>query len=137
MMMQPIEDTIQFFPVMVPAGFPSAAPDYITEEIDLNKFLKGNSDSACIIRVQGDSMIGAHITDNSLLVVDRSMKPRHNAIVVAIVNGEYTVKRLSMMKGVVSLVPANVQYKPLIITQEMQFEIWGVVTSIIINAKQL
>jgi DNA polymerase V len=79
-----------FFPVFIPAGFPSPAADYPQEEIDLNKYLKCNSSSTFIIRVQGDSMIGAHITNNSLLVVDKALKPRHNSIVVAVVNGEYT-----------------------------------------------
>jgi len=136
-MTQSIEGLIPFYPVFIPAGFPSPAADYIEEEIDLNKFLKGNSLSTYIIRVQGDSMIGAHITDNSLLVVDKAVKPRHNSIVVASINGEVTVKRLSMMDGIISLIPANVQYKPIVITEEMNFEIKGVVTNIIINAKQV
>lgn len=136
-MIQSTTESTPFIPVLVPAGFPSPAADYIEEEIDLNKFLKGNSSSTFIIRVQGDSMIGAHITNNSLLIVDKAVKPKHNAIVVATVNGEYTVKRLCMIQGAVSLVPANPKYKPIIITEDTQFEVWGVVTNIIINTKFL
>lgn len=136
-MTQSLNDLIPYFPVLVPAGFPSPAADYIQEEIDLNKFLKGNSSSAYIIRVQGDSMIGAHITNDSLLVVDRSVKPKHNSIVVASLNGEMTVKRLSLINGITSLVPANTRYKPIVITEEMNFQIEGVVTNIIINTKNV
>lgn len=136
-MIQSMYNWIPFFPVFVPAGFPSPAADYIEEEIDLNKFLKGNSASTYIIRVIGDSMIGAHITDNALLVVDRSAKPVHNSIVLASINGESTVKRLCIRDGIKSLIPANPKYKPIEITDDMEVKIEGVVTNIIINAKQV
>ena len=82
-------------------------------------------------------MIGAHITDNALLVVDRAAKPVHNSIVLASINGESTVKRLSIIDGVKSLIPANPKYKPIEITDDMEVKIEGVVINIIINAKQV
>ncbi len=136
-MIQSMKTVIPFFPGLIPAGFPSPAADYVQEEIDLNNFLKGNSSATFIIRVQGDSMIGAHITNNSLLIVDRSRKALHNSIVVASVNGEFTVKRLSLINKTVRLVPANPSYKPVLITEDTQFEVWGVVTNIIISTKDI
>lgn len=136
-MIQSIKTFIPFFAGLIPAGFPSPAADYVQEEIDLNKFLKGNSSATFIIRVQGDSMIGAHITNNSLLIVDRSKKAVHNSIVVASINGEFTIKRLSLINKSVRLVPANPSYKPVLITEDTQFEVWGVVTNIIISTKDI
>ena len=120
---------------MIPAGFPSPAADYVQEVIDLNKFFKVDSPSRFMVRVMGDSMIGALITNHSLLMVDRSIKPKHNCIVVASVNGEQTVKRYCNINGVISLVPANDKYKPIVFTEGMTLEIEGVVTEIITSTK--
>ncbi len=135
-MIQSTLNTIPFFLFRIPAGFPSPATDYMQEEIDLNKYLKGNSSSTFILRVQGDSMTGANIVDGSIIVVDKSLTPKHNSIVVAVVNGEFTIKRLSKIGGVVSLNPANPKYKPTVITEDMNFQVWGVVKNVIINMIQ-
>lgn len=126
-----------FYPSLIPAGFPSPAQDYMEEEIDLNKFLRPKPSATFLIRVQGDSMIDAHITSNAILVVDKSVKPRHNMIVVAVVNGDFTVKRLLKNKDSVVLKPENAKYQPITITEEMNFKVWGVVTKIITDTKDL
>jgi len=128
---------ILFYPFLLPAGFPSPAQDYMEEEIDLNTLLRPKPSAMFLVRVQGDSMIDAHITSNAILVVDKSVKPRNNMIVVAVINGEFTVKRLLKSKDGVVLKPENSKYKPIQITEDMDFKVWGVVTNIIIDAKQL
>jgi DNA polymerase V len=78
-------------------------------------------------------MIEAHIPDQSLLVVDRSIKPANGNIIVAIVNGEFTVKRFIKNSSGIRLMPANPKYKPIVITEDMEFAVWGTVTKIIID----
>lgn len=113
----------------VSAGFPSPADDYIDRSLDLNEFLVEHPASTFFVRVQGDSMIGAGIHDGDILVVDRSAQPTDKKIVIAIVEGELTVKRLRMDNDNKQLVPENPQYAPIDITAGC--EIWGVVTSVI------
>jgi DNA polymerase V len=118
----------------VSAGFPSPAADYAEEEINFNTLLMPHPNSTFVMRVQGHSMIEANIPDNALIVVDRSIKPANNMIVVAIVNGEITVKRFIKNSSGIRLMPANPKFKPLPITEEMDFRVWGTVTKIIIDA---
>jgi DNA polymerase V len=123
----------------VQAGFPSPAGDYLEEEINLNHYLIPRPNSTFIVRVKGDSMLNAHIPDNSLLVVDKSVKPVNNRIVVAIVDNEFTVKRFIKNSSGIRLLPEspNPKYRPIPITDEMDFRIWGTVTNIIINAARV
>jgi DNA polymerase V len=118
------------------AGFPSPAADFVEEEIDLNKHLIPRPNSTYIVRAVGDSMINAHIPDNTLLVVDRSIKPVNNRIVVAVINNEFTIKRFIQNSSGIRLVPEspNPRYKPIPIVEGVDFSIWGVVTHIIIKA---
>lgn len=118
----------------VSAGFPSPAADYIQEEIDLNQYLKPHPSSTFLIRVKGDSMIEAFIPDGALLVVDRSIKPGNNKIVLAVLNGELVLKRFIKNSSGIRLMPANNKYDPIPINEEMDFRVWGTVTQIIINA---
>ena len=118
----------------IPAGFPSPAADFIQEEIDFTSLLMPHPSSTYVIRVQGDSMIEAFIPNNSLLVVDKSIKPLNNRIVVAAVNGEFTIKRFIKNSSGIRLMPANPKYKPMPITEDMDFIVWGTVTRIITNA---
>ncbi len=118
----------------VPAGFPSPAADYMEEEIDFNHLLRPRPSSTYVIRVQGDSMIEANIPNDALLVVDRSIKPASGNIVVAIIDSEFTVKRFIKNSSGIRLMPANPKFKPIPITEEMDFAIWGTVTKIIIDA---
>ena len=85
------------------------------------------------MRVAGDSMIGAGIHPGDILVVDRALEPQDSNVVIAVVDGELTVKRISQRHGKLFLVPDNQAYEPLEILEEMEFEVWGVVTSVIHN----
>lgn len=120
----------------VPAGFPSPAMDYMEEEIDFDQLLRPRPASTYVIRVKGDSMTDAFIPDGALLVVDRSIKPKNNMIVVAVVNSEFTVKRFFKNSSGIRLMPANPKYQPIPITEGMDFAVWGTVTKIIIDALQ-
>ncbi|MBF0382293.1 MAG: repressor LexA [Magnetococcales bacterium] len=121
---------IPLFSSMVPAGFPSPADDYIENQLDLNQYLINHPAATFFVRVSGTSMTGAGINHGSILVVDRSLEPNDGDIVVAVIHGELTVKRLKRYQGGrVFLVPENPDYKPVELTQEMEVTIWGVVTS--------
>jgi DNA polymerase V len=112
----------------IPAGFPSPAADHAQERIDLNKQLIRNKEATYIFRVKGDSMTGAGIYEGDALLVDRSMDPKHNNIVIAQLNNEFTVKRLYRRGGVVKLVAENPIYPARLIKEEDDFLVWGVVT---------
>ncbi len=112
----------------IPAGFPSPAADHAQERIDLNKQLILNKEATYIFRVKGDSMTGAGIYEGDALLVDRSMDPKHNNIVIAQLNNEFTVKKLYRRGGVVKLVAENPIYPARLIKEEDDFVVWGVVT---------
>lgn len=115
----------------VAAGFPSPADDYIESKLDLNQYLVKHPAATFFVRVEGESMIGAGIHPEDILVVDRSLKPSDGKIVIAVVNGELTVKRLKKETGRVLLLPENEAYRAIEVTEEMNFTIWGVVTNVI------
>jgi DNA polymerase V len=115
----------------ISAGFPSGMEDFIERKIDLNEILVRHEAATYFIRVQGDSMTGAGIQDGDILIVDRSVEPANNSIVIAVLNGELTVKRLRRRGGRVFLHPENPRYAPLEVTAETAFEIWGVVRHVI------
>jgi len=120
-----------FFLSGVSAGFPSPADDYLDQKLDLNEYLVKNPAATFFVRVAGDSMIGAGINDNDILVVDRSLEPSSNNIVIAVVNGELTVKRLIKNKNSCLLCAENPVYPPLTINEEIPLEIWGVAAYVI------
>ncbi len=109
----------------VPAGFPSPAEDYIEGRLDLTRHLVKHQVATYYIRVSGDSMIGANIHPGNLLVVDRSEETCDGHVVVARINDELCVKRLSLEGGTVRLISENPNYDPIVITEEMDFEVWG------------
>jgi DNA polymerase V len=115
----------------LPAGFPSPADDYIEGKLDLNRHLIKHPAATFFVRVTGDSMIGAGIHSGDLLVVDRSLEAADRHVVVAVLDGELTVKRLFKQQGVLRLLPENLHYQPIEISGQHTFEIWGVVTSVI------
>ena len=115
----------------LPAGFPSPADDYLEGKLDLNRHLIKHPAATFFVRVTGDSMIGAGIHSGDLLVVDRSLEPADKHVVVAVLDGELTVKRLFKQHGIVRLLPENLHYQPIEITPQQTIEIWGVVTSVI------
>ena len=103
---------ITFFDASVQAGFPSPATDYIEERIDLNQLLMKSRSATFFIKVEGVFMIGAFIPPKALLIVDRSVNPANGDIIVAVVNGEFTVKRLVKTQAGLFLTPENKKYKP-------------------------
>lgn len=125
---------LPFPDTLLPAGFPSPAEDYIQNRLDLNQFLIKNPGTTFFARVSGTSMRGAHIEDSDILIVDRSLKPSDNAIVVAVIDAEFTVKRFVKKGEKAYLVAANEHYKEIELSEFMDFEIWGVVTYIIKKA---
>ena len=119
------------FTARVSAGFPSPAEGYEDEKLDLNKHLVNNPAATYFVRVTGDSMIGAGIHSGDILVVDRSLEPKDKNVVIANVDGELTVKRIRILKDKLILEPENENYSPQQISDDMQFEVWGVVTNVI------
>lgn len=122
---------IPFFASPVVAGFPSPANDFIDKRLDLNEFLIAHPAATFFVRAEGDSMNGAGIQDGDYLIVDRAIQARNGMVIVAVLNGEFTVKRLRQSEGMVFLEAENPNYKRLEVTEDMDFEVWGVVTSVI------
>lgn len=123
---------VQFTPLYshsISAGFPSPADDYIEDRLDLNELLVSNKPATFFLRVKGDSMLNAGIHDGDIIVVDRSLQPVHRAIVVAVVDGELTVKRLIIRADITELHAENPKYAPLRLQEGQELTIWGVVTS--------
>lgn len=115
----------------VAAGFPSPADDYVDLGIDLNEALIRHPSSTFFLRVSGDSMIDAGIQHGDLLVVDRSLEARPGQIVVAVLDGAFTLKRLARHKGRLRLEAANSAYPPLELHQCGDVQIWGVAIHVI------
>jgi DNA polymerase V len=115
----------------ISAGFPSPAEDFKEERLSLDNILVKNKLATFYARVSGQSMVGAGLDDNDLLVIDRSLEPAHNRIAVCFLDGEFTVKRLRVEKDGVWLQPENENYEPIKITEENDFVIWGIVTNVI------
>ncbi|MGI9212879.1 MAG: LexA family protein [Methylococcaceae bacterium] len=124
--------SLPLFASRVAAGFPSPADDHIDATLDLNEHLIKRPAATFFVRAQGDSMIGAGIHDGDLMVVDRSLDARTGSIVIAVVHGELTVKRLSLnADDTVWLIAENPNYAPIQITESMDLVIWGVVAHVI------
>ncbi|MEA3465961.1 MAG: translesion error-prone DNA polymerase V autoproteolytic subunit [Thermodesulfobacteriota bacterium] len=121
---------IPMFLESVAAGFPSPASDYCERTLDLNELCIQKPAATYFVRAAGDSMIEAGIFPGDVLVVDRSLTPRHGDIVIASFNGELTVKKLEL-KPRTRLIPMNSSYAPVIIPEESELEIFGVATNVI------
>lgn len=131
---QPANDSSVALPLFshkVVAGFPSPADDYIEDRLDLNEKLVRNKEATFLLVVEGDSMQKAGIQDGDILVVDRSVQPADGKIVIAALDGELTVKRLSVKSTGTWLVPENDNYPPIPVREESDMVIWGVVTATI------
>lgn len=115
----------------ISAGFPSPALDFIDLKIDLNKHVVKHPSSTFYGRVKGVSMIDAGIHDGDLLVIDKSLEPKHGKIGVCYIDGEFTVKRIFIKNGELWLMPANSAYEPIRITPENELLVWGIVTHVI------
>lgn len=114
----------------VRAGFPSPADDY-AEALDLNEYLIAHKEATFFLRAKGLSMTGAGIQDGDLLVVDRSLTPAHRCVVIAVVDGGFTVKRLYKRASRIRLLAENPDFAPIDFQDGQELQIWGVVTSVI------
>ena len=115
----------------IAAGFPSPAEEYVEIALDLNKELIKHPASTFYARVKGDSMVDAGIQDGDLLVIDKALEPKEGTVAVCYLDGEFTVKRLSVREEGVYLMPANAEFKPIRITEENNFLVWGLVAYVI------
>jgi DNA polymerase V len=115
----------------IKAGFPSPADDFLDRTLDLNEHLIKHPSSTFFVKVKGDSMVGAGINSGDILIVDRSLEPKDKRIIVAVVNGDFTVKRISKRGDKLTLISENPKYSPIEIKDSMDFEVWGVVIHVI------
>ncbi len=139
-----INHTIDFFSVStemkfdipfvdqgISAGFPSPAQDFLDLSIDLNKELIKHPSSTFFGRVKGNSMIDAGICNGDLLIVDKSLNPENGRVAVCFIDGEFTVKRICIEKDCCWLMAANEAYKPIKVTADNDFVVWGIVVHVI------
>ncbi|RUM79278.1 MAG: DNA polymerase V [Candidatus Thioglobus sp.] len=123
--------TTPIFTSRVQAGFPSPADDHLEDQLDLNKYLIHHQEATFFVRAQGESMLGAGIHPGDILVVDKSLVAKSGKIVIAVVDGEFTVKRLHKYKGNITLKAENPEFNDIVISEGSELIIWGVVTSVI------
>lgn len=123
--------TLPYYEAGIPAGFPSPAADEMEKPLDLHELLVQHPAATFFVRVQGDSMQGAGIFSGDILVVDRSLIAHNHSIVVALLNGEFTVKRLKIEKEGIRLIAENPTYPSIRVSENSDFQVWGVVTYVI------
>ncbi len=128
---------ILLFEERVPAGFPSPAEGYLQRPIDLNELMVGNPPATFMFRVEGHGMVGAHIHDGDLVIVDRALKAHDKDIVLAVIDGEFTIKRLRRMRGRVWLQPENREFPCIELSEEREGTTWGVVTGCLRQFKRV
>lgn len=119
---------VQFVNTPINAGLPSPADDYIDDTIDLPKLLIKNPSSTFVLRVKGHSMVDAGIFDQSVIVVDSSLEAANGDIAVCIIDGEFTLKRISKVDDKLYLLPENNKFKPIEVKEGSTFSIWGILT---------
>jgi DNA polymerase V len=122
---------LPLFSGKVAAGFPSPADDYVEKNLDLNELLVQKPAATFFVRAQGESMLGAGIHPNDILVVDRSMEAVAGKIVICALNGELTVKRLERTNEQWQLKAENLAYPDIVLHDDLEMVIWGVVTNVI------
>lgn len=115
----------------ISCGVPNPQYESISDKLDLNRQLIQNPLTTFYAKVNGQSMIDDGIDDGDLLVIDRSLEPAHGKIAVCFIDGEFTCKRIAVKRDGVWLMPANVDYRPIHISEESNFQIWGIVTHVI------
>ena len=126
--------SIPMFSDAVQAGFPSPAEDHMDMDLDLNDHLVQNPTATFCVKAIGESMKDAGIQSGDIMIVDKSLEPKNRSIVIAIIDGEFTVKRVNVNNNELYLMPENSNFSPIKITKEMDFQVWGVVTYIIHKA---
>ena len=132
-----IEDNLNSVPYLlsrISAGFPSPADGYLDMDLNLHDYLVQHPSATFCVKAIGDSMVDAGIKSSDVMVIDRALTPKNNDIILAVVNGEFTVKRIKKNDNELYLMPANENYRPMKITEDMDFQVWGVVTFIIHKA---
>ena len=122
---------VPLFNHTIRAGFPSPADDYVADTLDLNEHLMPRKEATFLVTVSGDSMIGVGIHNGDILVVDRSLTPANGKVVIAVLDGQFTVKTLEKKRGKIRLMPANPDFEPIEMKDEQELQIWGVVTNVI------
>lgn len=132
----PLNAGLPFFSSTVRAGFPTPIDEVREEYIDLNSYVSSGTQSTFLVTASGDSMVDADIYEGDLLVVDSNIEACSGDIVIAVLNGEATVKRLNILKDEIQLIPANAVYETIMVTSEIEFKLLGVVTHIIHRLKQ-
>lgn len=115
----------------VHAGFPSPADDFLEGSLDLNRLVIRHPEATFFARVEGDSMKDEGIVEGDILVVDKSIEPYDGCLAVAVVDGEFTLKRVRMEPDKILLVPANPKYKVIEIFPDNEFSVWGVVRYVV------
>jgi len=126
-----IPQKMPLFSTSIPAGFPSPAADYTEDGLDFNELLVKRKAATYCLKVTGESMSGAGIFPDDILVVDRSIRPEKGDIIVAALNGDFTVKRLFRQHGSIILHPENPDYGDIHVGPEEDFTVFGVVTSVV------
>lgn len=124
-------NAIPIFFAPVKAGFPTPAEDFSEAKLDLNELLIKHPSATFFVRASGDSMTGVGISNNDILIVDKALEINEGKIVIASIDGEFTVKRVKKMKGNLFLIAENENYSPIKINDEDDFQIFGVVTTVI------
>ena len=118
---------VPVFVCSIPAGFPSPADDYLDSPLDFNELLIAHPSATFAVRVAGDSMIGAGIFPGDIAIVDRSLTAADGSVILGVLAGEFTIKRYRSRAGRAWLEAANPAYKPIELSEDSQFEVWGVV----------
>lgn len=131
----PTSFKVPLFGHTVRAGFPSPADDYVADTLDLNDHLMPRKEASYLIRAKGDSMVGVGIHDGDILVVDKSITASDGCVVIALLDGQFTVKTLEKKRGRIRLIPANPEFQPIELKDEQELQIWGVVTNVIHSLK--
>ncbi|MEF9924841.1 MAG: translesion error-prone DNA polymerase V autoproteolytic subunit [Muribaculaceae bacterium] len=120
---------------VIPAGFPSPAQGLPSDAIDLNRELIHHPSSTFCARVAGNSMMDCGISDGDLLIIDKSLVPHNGAVAVCFVDGEFTLKKIAIRTDGIYLVPANEAYSEIRVSEDSNFQVWGIVTYIIKSVK--
>ena len=120
--------TVRFIEGTAACGFPSPADDYLDRPLDFNELLVRNQAATFAVRLASDSMIGAGLFPGDIAVIDRSVTPTPGCIVLALIDGEFTIKRYRARDGKVLLQAENPAFPDIEVTEERTFEVWGVVT---------
>ena len=130
-----VAPALPLFDGSVRAGFPSPAEDYAEGRLDLNDYLVEHEAATFYVRVKGHSMTGTGILDGDVIAVDRALEPRHGDIVVAVIDGELTVKELHRDGGVLRLVPHHPDFAPIEVRAGQELSVWGVVKGVVLKLR--